>query len=248
MAAASLSCRLSCRLLPLLQNPNPNFNSFLLLHHRSLKTLHSPIPTPHPFFHHHHHHHHHFHLTLTRPFSTQTPANPNPNPNPTEIPTQNPNPNPTENPAQNPSPHFKHQEIEGPTVDRDASSLAEETRQVLDTLSRSLFRLSNTLALLGVAHLGLGAYVAYSASPPAEVTVQGLAAFAFPFTAAFLVRRGLVPIIFFRKMEELGRLQILTLALQVSKSLNVLVVRIGVVSVYCMLGISAAALITPWLR
>lgn len=78
--------------------------------------------------------------------------------------------------------------------------------------------------------------------------MQGLAAFAFPFTAAFLVRRGLVPIIFFRKMEELGRLQILTLALQVSKTMNVLVVRIGVVSVYCVLGISAAALITPWLR
>ncbi|KAJ6804236.1 uncharacterized protein M6B38_187095 [Iris pallida] len=105
MAAASLSRRLSSRLLPLLQNPNPNS---LLLHHRSLKTLHSPIPSPHPLF----NHRHHLHLTLPKPFSTQTPPNPNPNPSSTEIPTQNPNS--TENPDQNPNPHFKHQEIEGP--------------------------------------------------------------------------------------------------------------------------------------
>ncbi|KAJ6842239.1 uncharacterized protein M6B38_302595 [Iris pallida] len=169
--------------------------------------------------------------------SPQTPPNPNPNPSSTEIPTQNPNRPRTPPKTLTPTSSTRRSRAP-PSTATPPPSPKRPARSSIP--SRSLFRLSNTLALLGVAHLGLGAYVAYSASPPAEVTVQGLAAFAFPFTAAFLVRRGLVPIIFFRKMEELGRLQILTLALQVSKSLNVLVVRIGVVSVYCVLGISAA--------
>ncbi|URE11167.1 hypothetical protein MUK42_24363 [Musa troglodytarum] len=139
-------------------------------------------------------------------------------------------------------PEFRHQEIVGPTVERDDSALANETRQVLDGLARSIYSLSSAFALLGVAHLGLGAWIVYAVRPPDEVVVQGLAAFGFIFSMAFLMRRALKPIVFFRKMEEQGRLQILTLALQATKNLNLLFMRARVVSFCCIVGISAGSL------
>ncbi|KAG1327279.1 Class E basic helix-loop-helix protein 22 [Cocos nucifera] len=145
------------------------------------------------------------------------------------------------------STEFQHQEITGPTVERDVSALANETRQVLDSLSKSIYHLSTTLAVLGIGHLGLGAWIAYAVRPPDEVLIQGLMAFAFPFSLAFLMRRSLKPITFFRKTEEQGRLQILTLTLQVSKSVNLLFLRTRIVSVCCILGISAGSLVTLWL-
>ncbi|XP_074585979.1 uncharacterized protein LOC141841696 [Curcuma longa] len=141
-----------------------------------------------------------------------------------------------------PAPELRHQEIVGPTVERDESALANETREVLDGLSRSIYRLSSAFVLLGVAHLGLGAWIVYSVRPPDEVLVQALAAFGFPFSVAFLLRWAVKPMVFFRKMEELGRLQILTLALQVSKNLNILFLRARVVSFCCIIGISAGSL------
>ncbi|XP_042381199.1 uncharacterized protein LOC121974280 [Zingiber officinale] len=141
-----------------------------------------------------------------------------------------------------PAPELRHQEIVGPTVERDESALANETREVLDGLARNIYRLSSAVAVLGVAHLGLGAWIVYSVRPPNEVLVQAFAAFGFPFSVAFLMRRAVKPIVFFRKMEELGRLQILTLALQVSKNLNLLFLRARVVSFCCIIGISAGSL------
>ncbi|CAF1935129.1 BnaC05g40590D [Brassica napus] len=44
--------------------------------------------------------------------------------------------------------------------------------------------------------------------------------------------------VYFKKMEEAGRLQILTLTLQVAKNLNVLFVRARVVSILCVAGLS----------
>ncbi|CAA7407958.1 unnamed protein product [Spirodela intermedia] len=142
---------------------------------------------------------------------------------------------------------LRHQEIVGPTVERDVSALANETREVLEKMRRSIYNLSRSLALLGLAHLGLGAWIVYAAAPPQEVTVQGLAAFAFPFSAAFLLRRALKPLSFFNKMEEQGRLQILTLTLQVSKNLNLLFLRMRVVSLFCVVGISIGSSVALWM-
>lgn len=172
-----------------------------------------------------------------------------------------PNPNPTSRNFSSSSPEsssdardplrshgFQHQEITGPTVERDVSALANETRQVLQSLRKSIYDLSSALIILGVCHLGLGASIAYAVRPPDEVLIQGVMATAFPFLLAFLMRRSLKPITFFRKMEEQGRLQILTLTLQVSKSVNDLFLRTRVVSICCILGISSGSLITIWLR
>ncbi|XAR54347.1 hypothetical protein NMG60_11029428 [Bertholletia excelsa] len=146
--------------------------------------------------------------------------------------------NPSPYPSQNPD--FKHQEIEGPTVERDLSALANETRQVLETMMKTIYSLSKALALLGLVHLGSGAWIAYltRSSPIWEVSIQSFMAFGFPFTVAFLLRRSLKNMYFFKKMEEMGRLQILTLTLQVAKGLNLLFVRIRGVSYLCVVGAS----------
>ncbi|KAI3676672.1 hypothetical protein L1987_86284 [Smallanthus sonchifolius] len=154
--------------------------------------------------------------------------------------TQKPNDNPNKTLED-----FKHQEITGPTVERDVSALANETRQVLDEMSKTVYILSKSLALLGLFQLGLGAWISYvmkSNSVP-EVSMQSFLAFGLPFSLSFMLRRSLKPISFFRKMEEQGRLQILTLALQVAKNLNVFFVRLNVVSYLCIGGASLGLLV-----
>ncbi|XP_028776974.1 uncharacterized protein LOC114733647 [Neltuma alba] len=143
-------------------------------------------------------------------------------------------------PSQNP--HFKHQEIEGPTVERDLSALAEETRDVLEKMMRNMYSLSKAMAFLGLVQLGLGAWITHikgSSSPITEVSIQSFLAFALPFSVAFLLRQSLKPMYFFKKKEEEGRLQILTLTLQVAKQLNLFFVRTRGVSIICMSGLCA---------
>lgn len=224
--ASSLSRRLiltSSKLLLLRQHPNLNPTQRFLSHSQ---TIINPYPSQNPSF-----------IQFLKPFS----SSPNPSPSPSPSPRPNPNPDPN---------GFKHQEIEGPTVDRDDSALANETREVLTSLRKSIYDLSSSLALLGIAHLGLGAYIAYESPAAADAvsSVQGLAAFAFPFSVAFLMRRSLKPMSFFQRMEEQGRLQILTLSLQSAKSLRVLFLRVRVASICCVVGISGGALVAMWLR
>lgn len=160
-------------------------------------------------------------------FSTSTPP---PNPEHTH--------NPNEGTSQNQE--FKHQEIEGPTVERDVSALADETRQVLETMMKTIYSLSKGLAVLGLVQLGLGVWISYitRSSPIPEVSLQSCLAFGLPFSLSFMLRQSLKPMNFFRKMEEQGRLQILTLTLQVAKNLNVFFVRVRGVSYLCIAGVS----------
>ncbi|KAJ4970857.1 hypothetical protein NE237_003956 [Protea cynaroides] len=145
-------------------------------------------------------------------------------------------------PSRNPG--FKHQEIEGPTVERDLSELANETRQVLEGLMRTIYGLSKAVALLGLIQLGCGAWISYitRSSPIMEVSIQSLVAFAFPFSLAFLLRQSVQPMSFFKRMEEQGRLQILTLTLQIAKCVNVFFVRVRGVSLICAAGMSLGLL------
>ncbi|CAJ1978157.1 unnamed protein product [Sphenostylis stenocarpa] len=188
----------------------------------SSKQFSSP-PPPH---HHHHHHHHHPSSSSSSSSSSDSEDARKPTPSPSPYPSQNPN--------------FKHQEIEGPTVERDLSPLANETRVVLESMMRNMYRLSQVLAAMGLVHLTLGAWLTYltKSEPVTAVSVQSLVAFAFPFSLAFVLRRALKPIHFFRKMEEQGRLQILTLTLQTAKQLNALFGRVRAVSLLCIFGVA----------
>ncbi|KAL6514951.1 hypothetical protein OROGR_020530 [Orobanche gracilis] len=152
--------------------------------------------------------------------------------------------NPFDNPTQNHE--FKHQEITGPTVERDLSALANETRDILETTMKNVYRLSKVLFGLGLVHLGLGAWISHNSvlnSPFSEVSVQSLLAFGLPLSLAFMLRRVLKPMYFFKKMEEQGRLQILTLTLQVAKNMNTFFVRVRGVSYLCIAGASIGLLL-----
>ncbi|KAL3580167.1 hypothetical protein D5086_018002 [Populus alba] len=107
-------------------------------------------------------------------------------------------------------------------------------------------RFIRAVAVLGLVQLGLGALISYvtKATPMTEVSIQSFVAFGFPFTLAFMLRQSLKPMHFFKKMEELGRLQILTLTLQVAKNLNIFFVRVRGVSFLCIAGMSVGLLIT----
>ncbi|KFK38613.1 hypothetical protein AALP_AA3G137000 [Arabis alpina] len=133
-------------------------------------------------------------------------------------------------------PKMKHQEIEGPTVERDLSALGNETREVLEKMMKNMYSLSGAMGLLGLTQLVIGGTILYAtkSDPMLEMTIQSCIAFGFPFAMALMVRRSLKPMYFFKKMEEVGRLQILTLTLQVAKNLNVLFVRGRVVAILCV--------------
>ncbi|TXG55792.1 hypothetical protein EZV62_017105 [Acer yangbiense] len=151
-----------------------------------------------------------------------------------------------EQPPTSQNPEFKHQEIEGPTVERDLSALANETRDVLEDMMKKIYSLSKAVAFMGLFQLGLGGWISYitQSSPIMEVSIQSFVAFGFPFTLALMLRRSLKPMYFFKKMEELGRLQILTLTLQIAKNLNVLFARVRGVSYLCTAGMSFGLLYT----
>nr|XP_009761174.1 PREDICTED: uncharacterized protein LOC104213371 [Nicotiana sylvestris] len=142
--------------------------------------------------------------------------------------------NPTEYPSQ--TPEFKHQEITGPTVERDVTPLGNETREVLDKMLKTIYSLSKGFAVLGLVQLGLGAWITYrtQSSPIPEISIQSFLAFGLPFSLAFMLRRALKPIYFFRKMEEQGRLQILTLTLQTAKQLDLFFVRVQGITYSCI--------------
>ncbi|XP_004510981.1 uncharacterized protein [Cicer arietinum] len=177
-----------------------------------------------------------FQLTKPKFFSTNDSSSSSDSDNDKQ---SNPNPNPNPYPSQNPN--FKHQEIEGPTVERDLSPLANETREVLERMMKNIYGLSRVVALMGLVQLCIGGWITYitKSSPITEVSVQSFLAFAFPFSLAFMLRQSLKPMHFFKKMEEQGRLQILTLTLQVAKQMNVLFVRVRGVSFLCIVGLSA---------
>ncbi|GJN22045.1 hypothetical protein PR202_gb09574 [Eleusine coracana subsp. coracana] len=146
---------------------------------------------------------------------------------------------------------MQHQEIEGPTVERDTSPLADETRRELDALRRAVQRLSGSLALLGGAHLAAGSWIAYGAPPvgvESAAAVQGVVAFAFPFTAALVLRRAIKPIAFFQKMEANARLQVLTLCLQATKNVNLMLLRTRVVAIACALSVSVGSVAVILMR
>lgn len=193
-----------------------------------------------------------FDLLFTRSYTSSSTKVGNPYPNwasdakPKYFSTSDPSPD-SDKPQNR---EFKHQEIEGPTVERDTSALANETREVLGLQMKTIHSLSTVLALLGLVQLALGAWISYitRASPMPEVTIQSIVAFGFPFSMAFMLRRSLKVMDFFRKMEDLGRLQILTLTLQIAKNVNLFFVRVRGVSILCVAGFSVGLLYAVLLR
>ena len=133
---------------------------------------------------------------------------------------------------------MKHQEIEGPTVERDLSALANETREVIHSLLKTMYDVSSLLALLGLAHLALGAYFLNCKYPSFMIITISALAFGFPFSMAFMLRQSLKSMHFFLKMEQSARLQILTTTMQISKHLRLFFLRLRPLSFLSLAGLS----------
>ncbi|KAI9071626.1 hypothetical protein K1719_046411 [Acacia pycnantha] len=120
--AAMISRRLGSRLL------KPSHSSSLSMFSSILKKLQNPISESQPSS-----------LSNLQGYSTFTLAQ---SPQLISFSAEKPSPvfekpqDPEAYPSQNP--HFKHQEIEGPTVERDLSALAEETRDVLEKMMKNM--------------------------------------------------------------------------------------------------------------
>ncbi|KAL1220053.1 hypothetical protein V5N11_017662 [Cardamine amara subsp. amara] len=106
-------------------------------------------------------------------------------------------------------------------------------------MMNNMYSLSGAMGVLGLTQLILGGAILYATRSDSmrEMTIQSCIAFGFPFAMALMMRRSLKPMFFFKKMEELGRLHILTLTLHVAKNLNLLFVRARVVSILCVAGL-----------
>lgn len=111
---------------------------------------------------------------------------------------------------------FQHEEIVGPTVERDLSPVADELRESLGILQKRIESFQETLLLLGCVQ-GVGAVWCYVSWQALNPTWQLLPSALLSFTLAFVLRQALQPIAFFGKLEQRSRLRIVTLSLMIAK-------------------------------
>ena len=111
---------------------------------------------------------------------------------------------------------FQHEEIVGPTVERDTSMVADELRESLEILRRRVLSFKSALIALGCIQ-GLGAWWSYLTWQSLNPTWQLIPSVLVSFALAFVLRQALQPMAFFGKLEERSRLRLVTLSLMVTK-------------------------------
>lgn len=87
----------------------------------------------------------------------------------------------------------------------------------------------------------------FSTTPDSSSKPEAASATANADTAASL-RRVIKPVAFFQKMEANGRLQVLTLCLQATKNVNLMLLRTRVVAISCALGVSVGSVAAILMR
>ncbi|KAL2650480.1 hypothetical protein R1flu_018608 [Riccia fluitans] len=122
---------------------------------------------------------------------------------------------------------FQHEEIVGPTVERDLSALAEEVRSSLTVLRYYMASFRTGFVLLGSVHLVLAIWGAFISKTDIWL-LRDLPLALMSFTFVYLLRNAESAMDFFSKMEGRSRLRILTLSLQVLKGLSHFFQRSGV--------------------
>ncbi|KAL3701164.1 hypothetical protein R1sor_019186 [Riccia sorocarpa] len=122
---------------------------------------------------------------------------------------------------------FQHEEIVGPTVERDLSALAEEVRSSLTELRYYMGGFRTGFVILGAVLLVTTLWGALI-SKTAWWIWRDLPLALMSFIFAYLLRYAESTMEFFSKMEGRSRLRILTLALQVLKGLSQFFQRSGV--------------------
>lgn len=114
---------------------------------------------------------------------------------------------------------FQHEEIVGPTVERDVSPVADELREALDILQKRMLSFQKSLVVLGGLQ-GAGAVWCYVSWHALDPTWQLVPSALLSLLLAFVLRQALQPISFFGKLEERSRLRIITLSLMIAKGFS----------------------------
>jgi hypothetical protein len=117
---------------------------------------------------------------------------------------------------------FQHEEIVGPTVERDTSPVADELRKTHLEIREVINKFSKSILAVGVVHLiwgGMMFRVIDSSFSHALLTQVCLSSFVF-FGLSYYSRQTLKPLEFFTKLEERSRLRMITLSLQVTKTFS----------------------------
>eukprot|EP00249_Psilotum_nudum_P011434 c23175_g1_i1 orf=226-1272(-) len=116
---------------------------------------------------------------------------------------------------------FQHEEIVGPTVERDMSAVANELRETCIELRASILTLTKFLVAIGVLHVIWATLMFFTVELPfsSVLLTQVVVSATVPFGLAFHFWQSLKPMEFFTKLEERSRLRVLTLSLQVTKAL-----------------------------
>lgn len=117
---------------------------------------------------------------------------------------------------------FQHEEIVGPTVERDMSPVADELRKAYLEMREAIQKFTKALLAVGAVHLMWGGMMFRVMDSPlshALLTQVSVSAFIM-FGLAYYSKQTLKPIEFLMKLEERSRLRIITLSLQVTKTIG----------------------------
>lgn len=139
---------------------------------------------------------------------------------------------------------FQHEEIVGPTVERDESPVADELRDALGILQKRMVSFQKSLVVLGGLQ-GAGAVWCYVSWHALDPTWQLVPSALTSLLLAFVLRVALQPISFFGKLEERSRLRIITLSLMIAKGFSSFFNRARILVVASALGLLCVLLYNP---
>jgi hypothetical protein len=140
---------------------------------------------------------------------------------------------------------FQHEEIVGPTVERDTSPLAHEVRQSLAELKMTILGFRKGLLFLGALQ-GLGACWSYFTWQTMNPSWQLLPSMLSSLFLAFALRQVLQPMTFFGKLEERSRLRLVTLSLMIFKGFETFFERGRIFLTVSATAIAAGLLLSSW--
>jgi hypothetical protein len=140
---------------------------------------------------------------------------------------------------------FQHEEIVGPTVERDTSPLAHEVRQSLAELKMTVLGFRKGLLFLGALQ-GLGACWSYFTWQTMNPSWQLLPSMLSSLFLAFTLRQVLQPMTFFGKLEERSRLRLVTLCLMIFKGFETFFERGRIFLTVSATTIAAGLLVSSW--
>ncbi|XP_024533479.1 uncharacterized protein LOC112347209 [Selaginella moellendorffii] len=138
---------------------------------------------------------------------------------------------------------FQHEEITGPTVERDLSATANELRESIDSMLQSNVKLKRALIAVGLAQLIAGWWVIAS-DYSAETLCLCLTALSAGLSLhlALHLHTTMKHVPFFQKVEERSRMRIMTLSMQTIKAVALMMSRSNVITRCTAIGLLGACL------